>query len=49
MTEGTGGITMTPPGKYKEGTTGIALPGEKAGVVPVDKKQLFNEASELKL
>jgi len=27
MTEGTGGITMTPPGKYKEGTTGIALPG----------------------
>lgn len=27
MTEGTGGITMTPPGKYIESTTGIPLPG----------------------
>jgi long-chain acyl-CoA synthetase len=27
MTEATGGISMTPPGKYLEKTTGIALPG----------------------
>jgi long-chain acyl-CoA synthetase len=27
MTEATGGITMTPPGKYIEATTGIPLPG----------------------
>ncbi len=27
MTEATGGITMTPPGRYKEGTVGIPLPG----------------------
>lgn len=27
MTEATGGITMTPPGDYREGTVGRALPG----------------------
>jgi len=27
MTEATGGITMTPPGKYKDSTVGIPLPG----------------------
>ncbi len=27
MTEATGGITMTPPGKYKENSLGCALPG----------------------
>lgn len=27
MTEATGGITMTPPGRYKRGTVGVALPG----------------------
>jgi long-chain acyl-CoA synthetase len=27
MTEATGGITMTPPGAYREGTVGRALPG----------------------
>ncbi len=27
MTEATGGITMTPPMKYEDGTVGIALPG----------------------
>lgn len=27
MTEATGGITMTPPGKYKEFTVGVPLPG----------------------
>ncbi len=30
MTEATGGITMTPPGKYIQATTGIPLPGVKA-------------------
>jgi len=27
MTEATGGITMTPPGDYREGSLGLALPG----------------------
>jgi long-subunit acyl-CoA synthetase (AMP-forming)/predicted GNAT family acetyltransferase len=27
MTEGTGGITMTPPGEYVDGSVGIPLPG----------------------
>lgn len=27
MTEGTGGITMTPPGAYVDGTVGLPLPG----------------------
>lgn len=27
MTEATGGITMTPPGEYHDGSVGIALPG----------------------
>lgn len=27
MTEGTGGITMTPPGEYRENSIGIPLPG----------------------
>ena len=27
MTEATGGITMTPPGRYEDGTVGIPLPG----------------------
>lgn len=30
MTEATGGITMTPPGGYREGTVGRALPGIEA-------------------
>ena len=30
MTEATGGISMTPPGKYIESTTGIPLPGVNA-------------------
>jgi long-chain acyl-CoA synthetase len=29
MTEATGGITMTPPGEYVDGSVGIALPGMK--------------------
>jgi len=27
MTEATGGVTMTPPGNYREGTVGMPLPG----------------------
>ncbi len=27
MTEATGGITMTPPGRYEDGSLGLALPG----------------------
>ncbi len=27
MTEGTGGITMTPPGQYRKNSTGVLLPG----------------------
>lgn len=27
MTEATGGITMTPPGRYRRGTVGVTLPG----------------------
>lgn len=30
MTEGTGGITMTPPGAYEDGSVGIPLPGIRA-------------------
>ena len=30
MTEATGGITMTPPGKYKDFTVGLPLPGVRA-------------------
>ncbi|MBN2236856.1 MAG: AMP-binding protein [Bacteroidales bacterium] len=40
MTEATGGITMTPPGRYIEGTTGIPLPGLKAK---------FSEESEMEI
>ncbi len=32
MTEGTGGITMTPPGPYVDNTHGLPLPGIEAGL-----------------
>ncbi len=32
MTEATGGITMTPPGEYKEFTVGIPLPGVRTKI-----------------
>ena len=32
MTEATGGITMTPPGRYKDESLGPALPGIEAGL-----------------
>lgn len=34
MTEATGGITMTPPGKYKDFTVGIPLPGVSTRLGP---------------
>jgi long-chain acyl-CoA synthetase len=40
MTEATGGITMTPPGEYRENTTGIPLPGLRARL---------NDKSELEI
>jgi len=33
MTEATGGITMTPPGAYRDGSVGIALPGIRTHLV----------------
>ncbi len=32
MTEATGGVTMTPPGRYKDDTQGCALPGIEAAL-----------------
>jgi long-subunit acyl-CoA synthetase (AMP-forming)/predicted GNAT family acetyltransferase len=40
MTEATGGITMTPPGKYIESTTGIPLPGVQARFSPEGEMQI---------
>ena len=34
MTEATGGITMTPPGKYKEFSVGVPLPGVQTRLTP---------------
>ena len=34
MTEGTGGITMTPPGRYEDNTQGLPLPGLRARLGP---------------
>jgi long-subunit acyl-CoA synthetase (AMP-forming)/GNAT superfamily N-acetyltransferase len=34
MTEGTGGITMTPPGRYKDDSLGGALPGIELRIEP---------------
>jgi long-subunit acyl-CoA synthetase (AMP-forming) len=40
MTEATGGITMTPPGKYIESTTGIPLPGLKVRFTPENEMEI---------
>ena len=32
MTEGTGGLTMTPPGEYVEESVGLPLPGVEIGI-----------------
>lgn len=34
MTEATGGITMTPPGEYVDGSVGLALPGMRLRFTP---------------
>jgi long-chain acyl-CoA synthetase len=40
MTEATGGITMTPPGEYVDGTVGIALPGIELRMSEVGELQI---------
>ncbi|MCX6306141.1 MAG: GNAT family N-acetyltransferase [Bacteroidetes bacterium] len=40
MTEATGGITMTPPGKYKDFTVGIPLPGVRTRLAGGSELQL---------
>ncbi|MGZ5424962.1 MAG: AMP-binding protein, partial [Candidatus Aminicenantales bacterium] len=40
MTEGTGGITMTPPGGYVDGSHGLPLPGLKARLGPQGELQV---------
>ncbi len=40
MTEATGGITMTQPGKYVENSTGIALPGMETRLKPNGELEL---------
>jgi long-subunit acyl-CoA synthetase (AMP-forming) len=40
MTEGTGGITMTPPGGYIDGSHGLPLPGLKARLGPEGELQV---------
>ena len=40
MTEGTGGITMTPPGGYVDGSHGLPLPGLKARLGPEGELQV---------
>ncbi len=40
MTEATGGITMTPPGKYEDNTVGIPLPGLKARLSQAGELQI---------
>ena len=39
MTEGTGGITMTPPGRYVDNTHGLPLPGVRLRLGPDDELQ----------
>ena len=40
MTEGTGGITMTPPGHYEDNTQGLPLPGLRARLGPGGELQV---------
>jgi len=40
MTEATGGITMTPPGRYVDGSHGLPLPGLKARLGPEGELQV---------
>ncbi len=40
MTEATGGITMTPPGKYKDSSVGIPLPGVYTRLTAVSELEI---------
>ena len=40
MTEAAGGITMTPPGEYEDGSVGIPLPGMRARLSPVGELEI---------
>ena len=40
MTEGTGGITMTPPGEYEDGSVGLPLPGIRARLSPIGELEI---------
>ena len=40
MTEATGGITMTPPGQYVDGTVGLPLPGMKLRLSEIGELQI---------
>lgn len=40
MTEATGGITMTPPGEYRDNTVGIPLPGIETRIADYDELQI---------
>ena len=40
MTEATGGITMTPPGEYQEGSVGLPLPGMRVRLGESDELQI---------
>jgi long-chain acyl-CoA synthetase len=43
MTEATGGITMTPPGAYVDGTVGIPLPGVRTRLEPDGELRIAGE------
>jgi long-chain acyl-CoA synthetase len=40
MTEATGGITMTPPGEYEDGSVGVLLPGIEGRLSPVGELEI---------
>jgi long-chain acyl-CoA synthetase len=40
MTEATGGITMTPPGEYEDGSVGVPLPGIEARLSPIGELEI---------
>jgi long-subunit acyl-CoA synthetase (AMP-forming)/GNAT superfamily N-acetyltransferase len=40
MTEATGGITMTPPGEYEEGSVGLPLPGIRVRLGEADELEI---------
>jgi long-subunit acyl-CoA synthetase (AMP-forming) len=40
MTEGTGGITMTPPGEYEDASVGVPLPGIEARLSPIGELEI---------